>query len=108
MMGVQFQEILIRCTFIFEDVPQSPFVDFLDFRSVSFSAEVPDLVTIVEIRQYKYAIKRFLGSKWQKVFESVQSTLSVHLLCDKYLKCDRQILTRHQGQPPEDKSFLWF
>ena len=49
MMGVQFQEILIRCTFIFEDVPQSPFVDFLDFSSVSFSAVVPDLVTIVEI-----------------------------------------------------------
>ena len=31
-----FQEILIRCTFIFEDVPQNPFVDFLDFSSVSF------------------------------------------------------------------------
>ena len=31
-----FQDILIRCTFIFEDVPQNPFVDFLDFSSVSF------------------------------------------------------------------------
>ena len=31
-----FQDILIRCTFIFEDIPQNPFVDFLDFSSVSF------------------------------------------------------------------------
>ena len=34
------EEILIRCTFIFEDVPQSTFVDFLDFSSVSFSVVV--------------------------------------------------------------------
>ena len=47
----------MRCTFIIEDVPQSPFVDFLDFSSVCFSAVVPDLVTIVKIRQYKCAIK---------------------------------------------------
>ena len=64
----------MRCTFIIEDVPQSPFVDFLDFSSVSFSAVVPDLVTIVKIRQYKCPIKRFLGSKWQSVLPSVQST----------------------------------
>ena len=41
-----FQEIFIRCTFIYEDAPQSPFVDFLDFSSFSFAAVVPDLVTI--------------------------------------------------------------
>ena len=64
----------MRCIFIFEDLPQSPFVDFLDFSSVSFSAVVPDLVTIVKIRQYKCAIKRFLGFKWQNVLQSVQST----------------------------------
>ena len=75
LMGVLFfQEILIRCTFIIEDVPQSPFVDFLNFGSVSFSAVVPDLVTIVKIRQYKCMIKRFLGFKWQNVLQSVQST----------------------------------
>ena len=46
-MGVySFQEILIRCTFILEDVPQSSFVDLLDFGSVSFSVVVPDVVTI--------------------------------------------------------------
>ena len=46
-MGVySLQEILIRCTFILEDVPQSSFVDLLDFGSVSFSVVVPDLVTI--------------------------------------------------------------
>ena len=69
-----FQEILIRCTFIFEDVPQSPFLGFLDFSSVPFSAVVPNLVKIVKIRQYKCAIKRFLGFKWQNVLQSVQST----------------------------------
>ena len=69
-----FQEILIRCTFIIEDVPQSPFVDLLNFGSVSFSAVVPDLVTIVKIRQYKCVIKRFLDFKWQNVLQSVQST----------------------------------
>ena len=31
-----FQDILIRCTFIFEDEHQNPFFDFLDFSSVSF------------------------------------------------------------------------
>ena len=70
------KEILIRCTFIFEDVPQSPFVEVLDFSTVSFSAMVPDLVTIVKVRQYKCAIKRFLGFKWQNVLQSVQSTYS--------------------------------
>ena len=50
------QEILIRCTSVFEDVPQSPFVDFLDFSSVPFSAVVPDLVAIIKIQQYKCAI----------------------------------------------------
>ena len=82
-------------------MPQSPFVDFLDFSSVSFSAVVPDLVTIVKIRQYKWAIKRFLGFKCSE-------HLSEHLLSDKYLKSDRQILTRYHGQRPEDKSFQWF
>ena len=75
MMGVQFfPRDLDKMHFIFEDVPQSPFVDFLDFSSVSFSAMVPDVVTIVKIRQYKCAIKLFLGFKWQNVFQSVQSS----------------------------------
>ena len=50
------QETLIRYSFVFENVSQSPFVDFLDFSSVSFSAVVPDLVAIIKIRQYKCAI----------------------------------------------------
>ena len=47
------QEIMIRCTFVFEDIPQGPFVDFPDFSNVSFSTVVPDLVTIVKIWQCK-------------------------------------------------------
>ena len=58
----------------FEDVHQSPFVDFLDFSSVSFSSLVPDLVTMFKIRQYKWKIKRFFGFKWQNVLQSVQNT----------------------------------
>ena len=65
MESYSFQDILIRCTFIFEDV-------YLKALSLTFSilavfvfffAEVPDMVAIVKIRQYKCAIKRLLGFK---------------------------------------------
>ena len=73
MESYSFQEILIRCTFIFEDV-------YLKALSLTFSilavffffffTEVPDMVAIVKIRQYKCAIKRLLGFKWHSRLNS--------------------------------------